>query len=62
MIRGLAQIWEASGYLCAVRLKAALPHWLPWVRRRRPLPPTLERSLLAISQRQIDRRLQARTR
>ena len=58
VIRVLAQIWEASGYLCAARLKAALPSWLPWMRR--PLTPTLERSLLAISPRQIDRRLQAR--
>lgn len=58
VIRVLAQIWEASGYLCAARLKAALPSWLPWMRR--PRTPTLERSLLAISPRQIDRRLQAR--
>ena len=58
VIRVLAQIWEASGYLCAVRLKAALPAWLPWMQR--PLTPMLERSLLAISPRQIDRRLQAR--
>jgi hypothetical protein len=29
MIRVLSQIWEGLGYLCAARLKAALPHWLP---------------------------------
>lgn len=34
--------------------------WLPWVRQRRPLSPTLERQLLAISARQMDRRLQPR--
>jgi len=56
----LAWIWEQSGYLCATRLKAALPIWLPWVRQRRPLTPTVTRHLLAISARQIDRRLQAR--
>ena len=56
----LAWIWEHSGYLCAARLKAALPIWLPWVRQRRPVSPTVERHLLAISPRQIDRRLQAR--
>jgi hypothetical protein len=56
----LAWIWEQSGYLCATRLKAALPIWLPWVRQRRPLSPTVVRQLLAISPRQIDRRLQAR--
>jgi hypothetical protein len=41
-------------------LKAALPIWLPWVRQRRPLTPTVAGHLLAISARQIDRRLQAR--
>jgi hypothetical protein len=56
----LAWIWEQSGYLCATRLKAALPLWLPWVRQRQPVSPTVERHLLAISPRQIDRRLQAR--
>jgi hypothetical protein len=56
----LAWLWEQTGYLCAARLKAALPLWLPWVRQRRPLSPTLERQLLAISARQMDRRLQPR--
>lgn len=60
VISVLAWIWEQSGYLCATRLKAALPIWLPWVRQRRPLTPTVARHLLAISARQIDRRLQAR--
>jgi hypothetical protein len=57
MVRILAAIWEASGYLCGQRLKAALPHWLPWVRRRSRLTAALERHLLAISPRQMDRRL-----
>ncbi len=56
----LAWIWEAAGYLCAERLKAALPIWLPWVRQRRPVSPAMERELLTISARQMDRRLQAR--
>jgi hypothetical protein len=56
----LAWIWEQSGYLCATRLKAALPIWLPWVQQRRPVSRTVARELLAISPRQIDRRLQAR--
>lgn len=58
----LSWIWEQSGYLCATRLKAALPIWLPWVRQRWPLSPTVERQLLTISPRQIDRRLQTRKR
>jgi hypothetical protein len=56
----LAQLWVASGYLCAVRLKAALPQWLPWLRRRIALSPALARQLVTISARQIERRLQPR--
>lgn len=56
----LAWIWEQAGYLCAGRLKAALPIWLPGVRQRRPVSPAMERELLTISARQIDRRLPAR--
>ncbi len=33
MVRILAKVWEASGYLCSQRLKAALVHWLPWIRQ-----------------------------
>jgi hypothetical protein len=56
----LAWMWEQTGYLGAARLKAAVPIWLPWVRQRRPRSPTLERQRLAISARQMDRRLQPR--
>ncbi|WP_447976722.1 hypothetical protein [Candidatus Nitrospira bockiana] len=56
----LAQVWEASGYLCGVRLKAALPMWLPWLRRQAPLTPALEAQLRRISPRQMDRRLRDR--
>lgn len=58
-IRLLAQGWEASGYLCAQRLTAALPTWLPWLKRRATVTPTLE-AQLERSPRQIDRRLRAR--
>ena len=60
VIRLLAQGWEASGYLCAQRLTAALPTWLPWLRRHARITPTLEAQLVQISPRQIDRRLWAR--
>jgi hypothetical protein len=60
VIRLVAQLWEASGYLCAQRLKAAIPHWLPWLRRRVRLTPTVAQQLQRISPRQIDRRLRAR--
>lgn len=56
----LAGICEQAGYLCAGRLKAALPIWLPWIRQRRPVSLAVERALLTISARQIDRRLQTR--
>ena len=59
VIAVLAELWTASGYLCALRLKAALPTWLPWVRRRLVLSPAQERQLLTISPRQIERRLRA---
>lgn len=60
VIEVLAQLWATSGYLCAVRLKATLPQWLPWLRRRVALTPAQERQLLAISARQIERRLKGR--
>jgi hypothetical protein len=62
VIRLLAQVWEASGYLCGQRLKAALPHWLPWLRRRTAVTPAGAAQLLRISARQIDRRLRDRKR
>ncbi|MFM8552859.1 MAG: integrase [Nitrospiraceae bacterium] len=61
-IRLLAEIWNASGYLCGQRLKAALPHWLPWLKQRATVLPTVEQQLLRISARQMDRRLAAHKR
>jgi hypothetical protein len=52
----LQAIWEASGYPWSVRLKALLPLWLPWVKKRYSLTPKIEHQLLSISPRQIDRR------
>ena len=34
VVRALAAIWEAAGYPWSVRLKALLPLWLPWARKR----------------------------
>ena len=53
----LAEVWEAAGYPWSVRLKALLPVWLPWIRKHLGLTTKLEEQLLAISARQIDRRL-----
>jgi hypothetical protein len=52
-------VWEAAGYPWSVRLKALVPLWLPWIRQRFALTPALARQLLAISARQLDRRLAA---
>jgi hypothetical protein len=56
----LAAIWQAAGYPWSVRLKALLPLWLPWARKRFHLNPTLERQLLAISPATMDRRLKTK--
>ena len=53
----LEAIWAAAGYPWSYRLKALLPQWLPQIRKRFRLTPELERQLLRISPRQIDRRL-----
>src|SRR6266851_5239874 len=57
VITALHAIWQAAGYPWSVRLKALLPLWLPWARHRLRLARSVERQLLAISPRQIDRRL-----
>jgi hypothetical protein len=57
VIQALTVIWEAAGYPWSVRLKALLPLWLPWARRRLRLSATVCRHLRTISPRQIDRRL-----
>ncbi len=56
-IATLAKVWEASGFLCSQRLKAALAQWLPWVNKHFALSKELEKELLGISARQMDRRL-----
>jgi hypothetical protein len=57
VVRALTVIWTAAGYPWSVRLKALLPAWLPWARRRLTVTPAIEVKLRAISPRQIDRLL-----
>ena len=57
VIEALRVIWTAAGFPWSLRLKALLPVWLPWARRRLRLRPAVERQLLTISPRQMDRRL-----
>jgi hypothetical protein len=58
----LTGIWEAAGYPWSVRLKALLPLWLPWAKRRVAITPQVERQLLTISPSTIDRRLRGKKR
>jgi hypothetical protein len=60
VLRILAAIWAAAGYPWSVRLKALLPEWLPWIRKRYRITPQMEEPLLRISARQIDRRRQGK--
>jgi hypothetical protein len=58
----LTAVWEAAGYPWSVRLKAMLPTWMPWIRKRFKMGRARERELLAISPRQMDRRLREQKR
>ncbi len=58
----LQGVWEAAGYPWSVRLKALLPLWMPWVRKRFRVSEEVERQILRISARQVDRRLRERKR
>lgn len=57
LIRVLEQVWEATQYLWSVRLKAALPLWLSWIRKHWSLSLEEQRLLLAMSPATMDRRL-----
>ena len=59
VVAALRAIWTAAGYPWSVRLKALLPTWVPWARRRLRLTAATEQALLQISARQMDRRLRA---
>jgi len=54
----LMAIREVAGYPWSVRLKALLPLWMPWIRKRYRMQPEMERHLLQMSARQMDRRLE----
>jgi hypothetical protein len=56
-VAALVKIWEAAGYPWSVRLRALLPLWLPWARRRLRLGKPVEQTLLRMSPRTMDRRL-----
>ena len=57
VVEVLRVIWEAANYPWSLRLKALIPLWLPWAKKHMEISPRLEKELLTISPRQIDRRL-----
>src|SRR5262245_59267960 len=60
VIELLAKVWEAAGYPWSVRLKAVLPLWLPWIRKRFRLDAATEMKLLKISPATMDRHLKGK--
>jgi hypothetical protein len=60
LIRLLAAVWEAAGYPWSVRLKAVLPLWLPWIRKRFRMDGPTEKKLLSISPATMDRHLKSK--
>src|SRR5690348_10103980 len=45
VVTTLRRIWVAAGYPWSVRLKALLPMWLPWAKRRWRLSAEVEQKL-----------------
>jgi hypothetical protein len=54
-VRALKAIWTVAGYPWSARLKALLPLWLPWARKRLSLSKAIETQVRQIRARQIDR-------
>lgn len=54
-VRALRVIWEGAGYPWSVRLRAVIPMWLPWLRRRHRLSDAEAALLTQLSARQMDR-------
>ncbi len=62
-LKVVEEVWKAAGYPWSERLKALLPLWLPRAEGHlQGLTDEIERAVLAISARQIDRRLAAKKR
>jgi hypothetical protein len=48
-------IWEAAGYPWSMRLKALLPSWMHWIRKRYRMGPQIEQQWLRISARPFEK-------
>jgi hypothetical protein len=57
LIRILERVWEASQYLWSERLKATLPLWQPWIKKRWRMSQGDVKLLMAMSPATMDRRL-----
>lgn len=60
VVAALVMIWKAADYPWSLRLKAILPRWIPWAKKRSQMSSECERALLRISARTIDRLLRAK--
>lgn len=49
--------WKVSGFMCGARLRAALPLWMPYLKKYFPVDESIEKGLFKISPSTIDRRL-----
>jgi len=59
-IKVIEAVWEAAGYLWSRRLKVILRDWMPWIKQEYKVTPAIEKEILSISPRQLDRRLKSR--
>lgn len=56
----IESVWENTGYPWSRRLKVILREWMPWVKKKYEVTPAIEKELLLISARQLDRRLKSK--
>src|SRR5260221_12071648 len=57
LLATLKSIWLATDQMCAKRLKAAIPLWLPHYEKMQVIDPLLRQQLISMSARTIDRLL-----
>jgi len=56
LLEHLKALWLATDQMCSKKLKAALPHWLPWYEKEQgSLPETVAGQLYSLSPASIDR-------
>ena len=53
----IEELWKLAEYPCGIILKAVIPIWLPFLKSRFPINPSIENLLLNISSSTLDRRL-----